>query len=112
MATITKTTLVDDIDGSTDNVVTCAFGLGDAQFEIDLSADHRDELENALTKFIEYARQVPGQKAPRPARQSRQAPADRELTHAIRLWAKENGHEVSERGRISKAVIEAYQAAH
>ena len=27
MATITTTSLVDDIDGSTDDLVTCAFGL-------------------------------------------------------------------------------------
>ena len=113
MATQTVTTLVDDSDGSTEGVVTCAFGLGDSQFEIDLSPDHRDELENALTKFIEYARPVSGQKPARQPRQSnKQAAADREQTHAIRLWAKENGHEVSERGRISKAVIEAYHAAH
>ncbi|GMA89422.1 hypothetical protein GCM10025868_46720 [Angustibacter aerolatus] len=33
-------------------------------------------------------------------------------TAAIRQWAKENGHEVSERGRISAAVMDAYAAAH
>jgi hypothetical protein len=35
-----------------------------------------------------------------------------EETATIRAWARENGHEVSERGRIPKAVVQAYQSAH
>ena len=111
MATITSTTLVDDIDGSTDDVVTCAFGLGDAQFEIDLSREHREELENALNKFVESAREVGAAKPARRRRTARPA-TDRDQTQAIRQWAKDNGLDVSERGRISRAVLDAYQAAH
>lgn len=110
MATRTVTTLVDDIDGSTEDVVTCAFGLGDSHFEIDLNPDHREELESALGKFVAAARLVRGEK---PAKQRRSVDrTDRDESHAVRMWAKENGFDVSERGRISKAVIEAYQAAH
>ena len=29
----------------------------------------------------------------------------------MREWARQNGHQVSDRGRIPKSVIEAYQAA-
>ena len=58
MATQTVTTLVDDIDGSSDDVVTCAFGLGDAHFEIDLNAAHREELESVLAKFVAAGRQM------------------------------------------------------
>jgi len=36
----------------------------------------------------------------------------RHSTAAIRTWARDNGHEVSERGRIPKAVVEAYHSAH
>ena len=109
MATKTVTTLVDDIDGSTDDVLTCAFGLGDASFEIDLNAAHREELESVLAKFVTVARPVHGSQPPR---RREAAPADRDRSHAIRVWAKENGHEVSERGRISKAIADAYEAAH
>jgi hypothetical protein len=42
----------------------------------------------------------------------RSQPLDREQTAAIRAWARQNGHEVSERGRISKTVLDAFQAAH
>jgi hypothetical protein len=39
------------------------------------------------------------------------ARSNRDETAAIREWARANGHKVNDRGRISKAVIEAYQAA-
>lgn len=112
MATRTVSTVVDDIDGSTDDVVTCAFGLGDAQFEIDLNAAHREELESALAKFVEAARQVGGGNLVRRPRKTKADRADRDHTHAVRQWAKDNGYDVSERGRISKTLVEAYDSAH
>ena len=42
----------------------------------------------------------------------RPQPLDREQTAAIRAWARQNGHQVSDRGRISKTVVDAFQAAH
>lgn len=112
VATKTVTTLVDDIDGSTDDVVTCAFGLGDGSFEIDLNAAHREELESVLAKFVAAARPI---RHTPPARTRRTEPAPRPAgddSHAIRQWAKDNGFDVSERGRMSKSIVEAYAAAH
>jgi hypothetical protein len=43
---------------------------------------------------------------------SRPQPLDREQTAAIRAWARQNGHEVSDRGRIAKTVVDAFEAAH
>lgn len=103
--------MVDDIDGSTDDVVTCAFGLGDSHFEIDLNAAHREELESVLERFIAAARPVRVAKQSRQRRPAETSRTDRDLTHKIRQWAKENGHEVSERGRLPKTLIEAYEAA-
>jgi hypothetical protein len=40
------------------------------------------------------------------------ARSNREETQAIREWARQNGHQLSDRGRIPKSVMEAYQAAH
>ena len=37
--------------------------------------------------------------------------SDREEVQRIREWARENGHKVSERGRLSSSVLEAYRAA-
>jgi hypothetical protein len=38
------------------------------------------------------------------------SPSNREDTAAIREWARAHGHNVSDRGRISKSVMEAYKA--
>jgi hypothetical protein len=43
---------------------------------------------------------------------TRPARVDREQTAAIRTWARDNGHTVSDRGRIPKTVVEAYNAVH
>jgi hypothetical protein len=37
---------------------------------------------------------------------------NREQTKAIRDWARQNGYELSDRGRIPATVIEAFEAAH
>jgi uncharacterized protein YfcZ (UPF0381/DUF406 family) len=112
MATHTVTTLVDDIDGSTDDVVTCAFGLGDSHFEIDLNLAHREELEAVLGKFVEAAREVESSGPGHGRRRRKQASAGvKRDTQAIRQWASENGIEVSGRGRLPASVIEAYEAA-
>ena len=34
------------------------------------------------------------------------------LSADLATWARENGHEVSERGRIPNSVVQAYEAAH
>ena len=39
-------------------------------------------------------------------------PADKEQTQAIREWARASGRQVSDRGRISAAIQEAFNAAH
>ncbi|WP_211299783.1 Lsr2 dimerization domain-containing protein [Amycolatopsis lexingtonensis] len=33
-------------------------------------------------------------------------------THEMRAWARDNGHEVADRGRIPTSIVEAYKASH
>lgn len=108
---------VDDLDGS-EASGTVSFALDGRSYEIDLSEDNAARLRDVLASFVAAgrrggtsARRGRGQRATAevPAAPVR---ADREVTAAIRTWARENGHEVSERGRIPKAVVEAYQSAH
>jgi len=110
---------VDDIDGS-DASGTVSFALDGRSYEIDLSDDNAAKLRDSLASFVAAARRAGGSTGTRRARSQRstsdtdEAPArsNREETAAIRAWARENGHEVSERGRIPKAVVQAYQSAH
>jgi hypothetical protein len=87
---------------------TVLFGLDGAAYEIDLCADHAEELREAVEAFVGSARKAGrGNSAPR----KKAAKSDTDVAD-IREWAKANGHAVSERGRISSTVKEAYQAAH
>lgn len=116
MATLTTVTLVDDLDGS-EATESVAFALDGVAYEIDLSEENAEKLRDALAGYVAGARRVHGGrragrgKAAKPARGSRTAP-DREQTAAIRDWARANGYEVSERGRLSATVLAAFEAAH
>ena len=111
----TTVRFVDDLDGS-EASGTLDFSLDGRNYQIDLSDENATRLRDALAPFIDVARKTGGRgRRGRAQRQTamadRPARSNREETHAIREWARQNGHQVSDRGRIPKSVIEAYQAA-
>src|SRR4051794_7007473 len=112
MAQRVNVVLVDDIDG-TDASETVTFGLDGVQYEIDLSAGHADELREAMALYIGHGRRAGGRK--RTTGNGRPAVANRAggpTAAEIRAWARENGWDVPERGRVSAEVREAYAAAN
>jgi Lsr2 len=111
MATVTRTYLVDDLDGSEEDVSSVSFSLDKKDYEIDLSAANQARLRDELAKFVDAATPLrPQRRTARRAVES--APVGREQTHAIREWARNTGYEVSERGRISAAIQKAFDEAH
>jgi Lsr2 len=105
--------LVDDLDGRaiTDGKgETVSFGIDGKDYEIDVSDKNAGKLRSSLAQYVGAARKVSGRRGRRS--RSGTARTDREQLQAVRQWAKSNGHKVSDRGRISAAVIEAYEAAH
>lgn len=110
MAQKVNIVLIDDLDGTpADETVT--FGLDGATYEIDLSDDNAAKLRDALAGYVGHARKVTATR--RGASSGRKSSGGSGVdTKAVREWAKSNGHEVSERGRIPASVIEAYEAAH
>ena len=106
MATKVAVTLVDDLDGGPADE-TVRFGLGVAEYEIDLSKKNAKALRTGLEPFVEHAR--------RPGRGTRRRPARpssaRERSGDIRAWAKAEGIAISDRGRIPASVVEQYEAA-
>ena len=108
MAQITQVKLVDDLDGG-EAAESVAFSLDGRFYEIDLSDKHAAALRDAFAPFISSARRAGnGSKVASRQRMSMRAGRSREDTAAVREWAKANGLEVSTRGRISTAVLEAY----
>jgi Lsr2 len=106
MATRTMITLEDDLDGSP-AAETVRFGLGAAEYEIDLSAANAGRFRSQLAPFIGHARKTGRGQRSRPARTA----ATRQDSAEIRAWAKKHGIEVSDRGRIPASVTEQFEAA-
>ncbi|MBE9924298.1 Lsr2 family protein [Cellulosimicrobium cellulans] len=104
MAQQRHVTVIDDLDG-TEGARAYRFSWQDATYEVDLSDAHRDELLRALAPYIDAGRRVRGRRQAAPS--SAGAGEDRA---AVRAWARENGHEISDRGRIPTSVLEAYSA--
>ena len=110
MATQTTVTVTDDLDGSA-NAKEVTFSLNGESWTIDLSAKNRSALEKALRPYIAKATKQ-GRRRPAASVKKTVRRAARTDMAAVRDWAKSNGYQVSDRGRISAAVQQAYDAAH
>ena len=97
--------MTDDIDG-TQAAETIAFGVDGTSYEIDLSKRNASKMRRDFGRYIEHARRVrSGRRSGRPRR-------DRGRSSAVREWAKQQGIQVSERGRIPASVVSQYEKAH
>lgn len=96
--------ITDDIDG-TPNAKTVKFGLDDKQYSIDLSPENEKKLREFLAVFVGHATQS-GRKTGRT-----KGPRSTSRSMDIRDWARSNGYDVPERGRISQNIVDAYDAA-
>ena len=113
MAQKVQVLLVDDVDGGTaDETVT--FGLDGVTYEIDLTSQNAAKLRDAFAQWVANARKVSGRSSGRSAGRSASTSsrsARSNEAQQIREWAKANGYQVSERGRISAEVKMAYDDA-
>lgn len=103
--------LEDDISGGPADE-TVLFALDGVSYEIDLSTGNAAELREALAGYVAVARRVGGRASSGRRRAGRSSGSGAGKTAEIRAWARDNGYEVSERGRISAEVRAAYEAAH
>jgi hypothetical protein len=111
MAKTTIVQITDDLDGSA-NASEVRFAFEGTEYTIDLSSKNRKTLEKALRPYIEAGTKVTGRRSGtnRSARPKRSGNSSVDLA-TVRAWAKANGHQVSDRGRLPKAVLDAYTAS-
>lgn len=112
MAQKTLIQLVDDLDGSPiqdGEGRTVTFSIEGATYEIDLTVVHVNELTDALAPYVAAGRKTASTKS---AGRTSTTRSDRAQLQKIREWAAQNGHTVSDRGRIPAPVRDAYNAAH
>ena len=98
--------LEDDLDGGPADE-TVRFGLGGAEYEIDLSKKNAAAFRRKVAPFIEHARKAGRGPRRRPGRTA----SGREHSGDIRAWAKDQGIAVNDRGRIPASVVAQYEAA-
>ncbi|MFH8249531.1 Lsr2 family protein [Microbacterium sp. B2969] len=113
--------LVDDLDGTVLEVgtgETVLFSLDGIAYEIDLSDENATAIRAAFAPYVDAARSVSSRSSSR-AQSSAAAQSGRKRRRTgqqdygpVREWAKSNGYQVSERGRVPASVLEAYEAAH
>jgi hypothetical protein len=108
MARRTVVMLTDDLDGS-EATETVRFGLDGRDYEVDLSKKNAKSLRDGLKRYVDVGRKTRGR---RTTRSGSRGVSDRAQLSAMRAWAKQQGMEVSERGRISARIQEAYNKAH
>lgn len=99
----------DDLTGEVveeSDVESIEFAVNGKTYTIDLGKKNAADFHTALEKYIAVATKVGGTGARKPARTAKDDLA------AIREWGKQNGFKVSERGRVSSELKEAFAAAH
>jgi hypothetical protein len=112
MAQKTVVVMTDDLTGG-EASQTIHFSLDSTDYVIDLNDKNAAALRAEFEKYIEAGRRHRGEgAAAKPKRGASRAAGTGVDTAAVREWARAHGHEVSERGRVSKKIIEAFQAAN
>jgi hypothetical protein len=108
MAQKIQTLFVDDLDGSeADGAVR--FGLDGTEYEIDLNSLHAQQLRDALARYVAAGRRVSA--AARPARSGRKAQPNALNTTEVREWARAQGIDVKDRGRVPAELVVKFKAA-
>ena len=109
MAQKIQTLFIDDLDGSPAEG-TVRFGLDGTEYEIDLNEQHAKALRDAMARYVSAARRASGA-ARRPARTGRQASASGFNATEVREWAKAQGIEVKDRGRVPAELVVKFKTA-
>jgi hypothetical protein len=99
---------LDDIDGGAAEG-TVRFALDGTDYEIDLNAKHTEELRHSLASYVSHARKVGG--TARRASRGRRSNTDTIDTAKVREWAKAEGYDIKDRGRVPADVVTKYREA-
>jgi Lsr2 len=111
MAQKTTVSLEDDLDGGT-AAETISFSLSGTSYEIDLSKRNATKLRKAFEPFILAGRKTSSARARTRPRSATPTRRDAAQTKAIKDWGRKNGFKIAARGRLSQALLDAYEAGH
>jgi Lsr2 len=89
---------------------TVRFGLDGTEYEIDLNAKHARQLRDTLARYAAAGRRLSAS-ARRPARGGRKAQPNALNTTEVREWARAQGIDVKDRGRVPAELVVKFKAA-
>lgn len=108
-------------DDDSPGAETVSFAIDGSSYEIDVCSRHASALRDAVAPYVGAGRRASGSAGgsspagggPRRGRAGRASTGqDRQRTQDIREWARAEGHQVSDRGRVPARLVELYEAAH
>lgn len=103
MARKSKIILIDDMNGEEADE-TVFFGLDGVEYSIDLTSENAEKLRSFVEPWAKNAQRVGGR------RKAGTRQTGKSEANVIREWAKDQGIEVSARGRIPEDIRERYYA--
>lgn len=113
MAQRVHISLTDDLLGDdTPADETLSFGLDGATYEIDLSGENAAKLRESLAPFVAAGRKTSGGRRTSGSGRRSSRSSGGPSANDVRAWARSQGMEVSDRGRVRDEVKAAYEAAH
>lgn len=114
-----KMVYLDDLDGTAieeDKGGPVTLSIRGEYFEIDLTEKNQAKLDKALEPFISVATKVgpptamTGRSA-KPTTRTKVPGQGKDYLDAVRRWARDNGKQVADRGRIAASIVEEYEAS-
>jgi hypothetical protein len=97
----------DDLDDATETV---DFSYRGVDYQIDLSARNARALDQLLAPCLEVSRRR--EQRPMARHPVTKTSSGAPVAKTVRAWAKTEGIEVSNRGRVAADVVKRYQDAH
>lgn len=105
-------------DGEVPADETVSFAVDGTTYAFELCADHLREFRDTMGRYVAAARRADQPRRGRrraaeggaPARKAAGGRGATDLSE-VRAWARSQGYKVSDRGRISAEVQDAYEAA-
>lgn len=118
MARKTMEYITDDVDGSEldpSEVIVETFTVNGVDYSLDLGAKSAEKFDKDLQKWIDKATRVGGRQKRSTHKQTATTSVvaeNKSQLAAIRQWARDNGYDVSDRGRIAQSIVDEFDAAH
>jgi hypothetical protein len=114
------TRLIDDItnqaveDGEGESI---QFGVNGVAYEIDLNDKNAAKFHETMKFYIDHSSRVEVHSsapahAPQRRAASKSVKSDPQQLAAMRTWLREQGHAVSDRGRIAQSLQDIYNTAN